>query len=163
MPTEQRLADVSLALEDPRDEAATEMIGELVAFLEELYPEDEEEEPAPWTMETVARDGVFVVARVEGMAAGCGGLTPLSATGAYEIVRMYVRPACRGRRIADRVLAELERVARARGVEVLMLRCGPRQPEALKLYERNGYVRRGVFAHHREHPTNVFYEKRLEP
>jgi putative acetyltransferase len=163
MGTAEPSAQVSLALEDPREAGATEMICELIAFLEQLYPEDEEEAPAPWTMETVARDGVFVVARVDGAAAGCGGLAPLAVPGALEIVRMYVRPDHRGRRIADRVLAELESLARARGVEALMLRCGPRQPEAMKLYERNGYVRRGVFAHHRAHPTNVFYEKRLEP
>ena len=152
---------VSLVLEDPRDPAGAALVAELIALLDGLYPEDAEEDPAPWTLETVARTGAFVVARVAGEAAGCGGLVPVAEPGALEIVRMYVRAGHRGRRIADRILAEIEIQARARGAKALMLRCGPRQPEALRFYERNGYTPRPVFAHHREHPTNLFYEKRL--
>lgn len=151
-------APLALALEEPHQPDSVALIAELVAFLDALYPEDAEEEPAPWTMDDVAP---FLVARVAGEAAGCGGLVPVAEPDALEIVRMYVRPGHRGRRIADQVLAELEAHARARGVGALLLRCGPRQPQALRLYERNGYRPRPVFAHHREHPTNLFYEKRL--
>lgn len=151
--------EVTLETADPRIGDGAALIGELVAFLEPLYPEDEEEAPAPWSLQQVKQ--AFVVARVAGVAAGCGGLAPCSEAGVMEIVRMYVRPNFRGRQLADRVLAELEEMARAKGVERLMLRCGPRQPAALRIYERNGYVRRGPFAYHRDHPTNIFYEKRL--
>jgi putative acetyltransferase len=150
---------VTLETADPRIGDGAALIGELVAFLEPLYPEDEEEAPAPWSLQQAEQ--AFVVARVAGVAAGCGGLVPCSEAGAMEIVRMYVRPRFRGRQLAARVLAELEEMARAKGAERLMLRCGPRQPDALRIYERNGYVRRGPFAYHRDHPTNIFYEKRL--
>jgi putative acetyltransferase len=153
--------DVSLSIEDPRQADGSALIAEMIAFIEHLYPEDADEAPARWTVLDVARRGVFIVARVDGGVAGCGGLAPMAIGGALEIVRMYVRPEDRGRRVADRILAELERLAIARGIGVLMLRCGPRQPEASRLYERNGYRRRGVFAHHRDHPTNLFYEKPL--
>ena len=153
--------DVSLSIEDPRDAAGAALIAEMVAFIGRLYPEDADEAEPPWTLEDIARQGCFIVARVGGAAAGCGGLAPVAADGALEIVRMYVRPGFRGRRVAGQILAELERLASARHVKMLMLRCGPRQPEALSLYERNGYTRRGVFAHHGDHPTNLFYEKRL--
>jgi putative acetyltransferase len=153
--------ELALAIEDPTGPDAAGLIAELVAFLTPLYPEDEDDPPAPWTADDVARERTFIVARVEGVAAGCGGLFPLPGAGAMEIIRMYVRPRYRGRQIADRVLAGLEALARERGAEVLMLRCGPRQPQAVRLYERNGYAVRPVFAHHREHPTNLFYEKRL--
>jgi putative acetyltransferase len=153
---------VTLALEDPRAPAGGALIAELKAFLDPLYPEDADEPPSPWTVEDVARTGAFVVARVAGEPAGCAGLVPVAEPGALEIVRMYVRPGHRGRRIADRLLAEIETQARAQGATALMLRCGPRQPQALRVYERNGYTPRPAFAHHREHPTNVFYGKRLE-
>ena len=153
--------EVALAIEDPTDGEPAALVAELVAFLSPLYPEDDEEAPPPWSAESMARAGTFVVARVGGAAAGCGGLATLPTADAMEIVRMYVRPGYRGQRIAGRVLAALEAMARDRGAEVLMLRCGPRQPEALRMYERNGYARRTAFAHHREHPTNVFYETRL--
>lgn len=153
--------EVSLTLEDPRAAAGAALIGELVAFIDALYPEDAEEPPSPWTVDDIAGVGAFVVARIDGDPAGCAGLVATAGPGALEIVRMYVRPGHRGRRIADRLLDELEAQARARDVAVLMLRCGPRQPDALRVYDRNGYARRPAFAHHREHPTNIFYEKRL--
>jgi hypothetical protein len=31
----------------------------------------------------------------------------------------------------------------------------------MRVYERNGFRRRAEFADHREHPTNVFYEKAI--
>ena len=154
--------EVSVAIEDPRAADGAALIAELIAFIEDLYPEDEDDPPTPWTVEDLARESSFLVARVGDAPAGCGGIAATAVPGAVEIVRMYVRPGFRGRRIADRVLAELETLARTRGVETLMLRCGPRQPDALRLYERNGYVRRAAFAQHREHPTNLFYEKRLK-
>jgi putative acetyltransferase len=153
--------DIHLSIEDPRDEAGATLIAEMKAFIAGLYPEDGDEPAPPWTVEDLALRGLFILARADGLPVGCGALAPMDVDGALEIVRMYVRPDYRGRRIADRVLADLERSATARGVRVLMLRCGPRQPGALKVYERNGYRRRGVFAHHRDHPTNLFYEKTL--
>lgn len=155
------MSDSTLALEDPHAAAGAALIGELVTFIDALYPEDADEPPSPWTVDDIARTGAFIVVRIKGEAAGCAGLVPTAEPGALEIVRMYVRPDHRGRRIADRLLAELEAQARARGAATLMLRCGPRQPDALRVYERNGYARRRAFAHHREHPTNLFYEKRL--
>jgi GNAT superfamily N-acetyltransferase len=152
---------LSVTLEDPREPDSAALVSELMDFLTDLYPEDVEDPPSPWTVDDLALRGIFVVARQGSRAAGCGGLAPLAVGGALEIVRMYVRPRFRGRRIAERILVELERRARERGVASLMLRCGPRQPEALRMYERNGYVRRPAFAQHRTHPTNIFYEKQL--
>lgn len=148
-----------LASEDPRAPDVADMLAELVAYLEDLYPEDEDDPPAPWTVDSLAALGAFLVARVDGQPAACGALAPMSDPATLEIVRMYVRPAFRSAGLADQTLAALEAEARARGAQTLLLRCGPRQPAALKVYERNGYARRGAFAHHREHETNVFLEK----
>ncbi|THD64572.1 GNAT family N-acetyltransferase, partial [Phenylobacterium sp.] len=142
---------VSIAAEDPTAGEAAGLIADLVGYLTALYPEDDEEGPPPWTVEDLARERTFLVARIGGEAAGCGGLTILPWPDAMEIVRMYVQPHRRGRRLAERLLIDLEALARERGVGVLMLRCGPRQPQALRVYERSGYVRRAAFAHHREH------------
>jgi putative acetyltransferase len=156
------MGEVSLAVEDPRDAPVAAMLGELITFIKDLYPEDEDDPPSPWTVDDLAREDTFVVARVDGAVAGCGGLVATNLPGAMEVVRRYVRPDHRGLRLGDRVLAELEALARRRGVERLVLRCGPRQPPALRLYERNGYTLRAAFAQHREHPTNLFYEKRVD-
>lgn len=156
------MPEVVLTRQDPRDPDAIELAAELSAFLTDLYPEDVDDPPSPWGAGDIVRAGTFIVACVDGEPAGCGGLTPVGLDGALEVIRMYVRPGHRGQRIADRILSELEAFARQQGVSRIVLRCGPRQPEALRVYERNGYVPRAVFAHHREHPTNVFYEKAIK-
>jgi GNAT superfamily N-acetyltransferase len=56
-----------------------------------------------------------------------------------EIKRMYVRPAARGRRVGRQILAVLEAEAQRLGVRSLVLETGPRQPEAIALYEHAGY------------------------
>lgn len=150
-----------LAAEDPRAPDVAAMLAELVAYIEDLYPEDADDLPAPWTHDSLAAFGAFLVARIDGRPAACGGLAQMADPATLEIVRMYVRPAHRGAGLADQILAALEAEARARDAHTLLLRCGPRQPAALRVYERNGYTPRSAFAQHREHETNVFLEKRL--
>jgi putative acetyltransferase len=152
---------LTLAPEDPRAPDVADMLAELAAYMDDLYPEDADDPPAPWTVDSLAAFGAFRVARVDGRPAACGGLAPMSDPATLEIVRMYVRPAFRSAGLADQILAALEAEARARGATTLLLRCGPRQPAALKLYARNGYTPRAAFAHHREHETNMFLEKGL--
>ncbi|MEZ5937119.1 MAG: GNAT family N-acetyltransferase [Hyphomonadaceae bacterium] len=148
-------------LEDPRSPDSATLLAGSEAFIAEVYPEDEDDAcPSPMG-DGIARDGSFAVARVDGAAAGCGALMPLADPGAREIVRMFVRPEFRGRRIADAVLAALEARARALGARTILLRCGPRQPVALCVYRRNGYVERGPFGRHTEHDLNIFLEKTI--
>ena len=155
------MSRVTLAAEDPRAPDVAAMLAELVAYIEDLYPEDADDPPAPWTHDSLAAFGAFLVARIDGHPAACGGLAPMADPATLEIVRMYVRSEHRGAGLADQILAGLEAEARARDAHTLLLRCGPRQPAALRVYQRNGYTPRGAFAHHREHETNVFLEKRL--
>jgi len=56
-----------------------------------------------------------------------------------EIKRMYAMPDSRGKGIATKVLTELERWAREMNSEKCILETGKRQPEAIRLYEKNGY------------------------
>ena len=151
--------DIAFEAADPRTGDGAVLTGELIAYVTELYPEDAEDPPSPWGPADLAR--AFLVARVEGEAAACGGLVDQAEPDVLEVVRMYVRPGFRGHGLAGRVLAELEAAARARGARRLRLRCGPRQPDALRLYAKAGYTPRGPFAQHREHPTNIFLEKAL--
>jgi putative acetyltransferase len=78
-----------------------------------------------------------------------------------ELKRMYVPPRHRGRGVARALLAVLEAEARAAGATALMLETGIRQPEALSLYEREGFVRCGPFGDYAEDPFSVFMQKPL--
>ena len=84
--------------------------------------------------------GAFLVARDGRRLVGCGGIEPLpDRPGTAELKRMFVTPQCRGRGIARRLLAALERAAADLGYRTLWLGTGERQPEALALYRSSGY------------------------
>lgn len=118
--------------------------------------DDSEPGPKP----TAADVAHFFVAYVDGMPAGCGGLRPLSSD-EHEIKRMYVTPAYRGSGISVAVLGALESTARERGVARLVLETGTLQPDAIRFYEREGYVRIPNFGTYADSPISVCYAKSL--
>jgi putative acetyltransferase len=156
------LSEVEIAEADPRSDEARVLVDEMNAFLTAVYPEDAFIGNVPSTPEGLATEGVFVLARLDGEAVGSGALMPVAGQdGVMEVKRMYVRDGLRGRRIGEHVLKRLEALAAARRVAKLVLLTGPRQPDALRLYERNGYSMRGPYGKLIEHPLNIFYEKTL--
>ena len=155
---------ITLAAEDPRSADAVALYDDMSDFLLRTYPEDEENGIFPTTTDELAKHGVLIIARVNGAAAGSGALmphAPVDGLLSLEVKRMLVRPEFRGRGIAGRVLDRLEEVARRREARKLVLMCGPRQPEALQLYERHGYSRRSAYGKHVEHSLSIFFEKHL--
>ncbi|MEO0761250.1 MAG: GNAT family N-acetyltransferase, partial [Pseudomonadota bacterium] len=72
---------------------------------------------------------------------------------------IYADPAWRRRGIATTVVAALEAIARAGGATVLRLETGLASPDALALYDRLGYRRRGPFGAYVENGSSVFMEK----
>ena len=118
----------------------------------------------PGTPPSAADVAVVLVARdAGGEAVGCGALRPLGV-GVAEIKRMYVVPAARGRGLSKLVLAGLEAAARDRGWTTLRLETGPRQPEAIALYEGAGYRRIAAFDPYTDDTDDsLFYERVLDP
>lgn len=150
---------IEIARERADSPDATALVAELEAYLIPMYPL---EAHYGYDVEKLLREDVaFFVIRVDGVAAGCGGVQ-LFGTDYGEIKRMYVRPAFRGQGLAKRMLAHLAAHVRERGVGLLRLETGIYQPEALGLYERYGFQRCGPFG---DYPAdgayNVFYELRL--
>jgi len=78
-----------------------------------------------------------------------------------EIKRMYVHPDARGQRIAERLLNSLEDALRSDGLRQALLETGHLQTQALRLYERTGYVRRGPFGGYPDNGLSVFMGKAL--
>ena len=138
---------------------ARQLIDALCAELQERYgtpasPFSPEEARGP--------RGAFIVARVADKAVGCGAFRPLDHTTA-EIKRMYVAPDGRRRGVARAVLRELERRALTIGYHTVRLETGIYQPEAIGLYESEGYQRIEPYGHHIGEEISVCYEKVLSP
>jgi len=80
-----------------------------------------------------------VVAYENAVPVGCGAIKQYEA-GIAEVKRMFVLPAYRGRGIAGKILAELELWAAELGYERCILETGKKQPEAIRLYQKSGYI-----------------------
>ncbi|HEV3017477.1 MAG TPA: GNAT family N-acetyltransferase [Burkholderiaceae bacterium] len=134
------------------------LIEELDAYQQALYP-PESNHLVP--VDALRRpDVVFLVAQLGSEVVGCGAL--VDQRGEYgELKRMYVRPSSRGMGVGVALLAALVAQARWRGLRLLRLETGIAQPEALRLYERAGFQRRGPFGAYRDDPLCLFLELEL--
>ncbi|UOY01494.1 GNAT family N-acetyltransferase [Blastococcus sp. PRF04-17] len=104
--------------------------------------------------------GIFLVAEVDGVPAGCGAWRALP-TGEAEIKRVYVAPAFRRRGLAALIVAALEDGAAAAGHASVILNTGDQQPEAIALYERLGYRSVPGYGIYACSPGAVFLGKEL--
>jgi putative acetyltransferase len=103
---------------------------------------------------------VVFAARHEQQLLGMGAA--LKYTDYAEIKRMYVPESLRGRGVGQSLLAALEGHVWAVGIDVMRLETGIKQPEALSLYRRAGYVECEPFGAYQADPLSVFMEKRLD-
>jgi putative acetyltransferase len=79
-----------------------------------------------------------VVAYENDLPVGCGAIKEYQPD-TMEIKRMYTMPDQRGKGIASQVLRELEIWASELSYTKCILETGKAQPEAIGLYEKNGY------------------------
>jgi GNAT superfamily N-acetyltransferase len=106
--------------------------------------------------------GIFLVAEVDGVPAGCGAWRALP-TGEAEIKRVYVEPAFRRRGLAALIVAALEQGAAQAGHGAVILNTGNQQPEALALYAALGYSPVPGYGVYACAPGAVFLGKDLPP
>lgn len=126
---------------------------------DEMIPSYPLESHHGYDPQKLIREGVaFFVLRVDGVAAGCGGVQ-VAGDGTGELKRMYTRPAYRGRGLAGAMLDHLIAHARTQGVTRLRLETGIYQGAALQLYERRGFARIPPFPPYQADPVSLFYEK----
>ena len=88
----------------------------------------------------------------------CGAIREFSPT-EMEVKRMYTLPESRGQGIATKVLAELEKWATKLSYQKCILETGLRQPDAIRLYEKNGYRRISNYGKYTGIENSVCFEK----
>lgn len=122
------------------DPVAAELVGRVQQEYVDRYGGPDEAPVDPG--EFVAPHGLFLVAEVAGVPAGCGAwrACPPGDPGTVEIKRVYVAPEFRRRGLAQLLVQALETSAAAAGHVRVVLNTGDRQPEALALYLGLGYV-----------------------
>jgi putative acetyltransferase len=122
---------------------ARALVSALNAEMSQRY-EDESESPAD-AAEFLPPYGVFLM--VDEVA--CGGLRLLEP-GIGEVKRMYVAPSHRGQGVSRLVLRALLDHARAVGLAEVWLETGVRQPEAISLYESEGFTPIAAYGFYKE-------------
>jgi putative acetyltransferase len=149
---------VVITAERPDSADAVELIAELDALLNPLYPPESRH---GYGVERLIAQGVaFFVLRENGAPAGCGGIQ-LFGTEYGELKRMYVRPRFRGLGYGKSLVDHLADYARTHGVDLLRLETGIHQQAAIRLYERLGFQRVAPFGVYVDSPNSVCYEKRI--
>jgi putative acetyltransferase len=91
---------------------------------------------------------------------GCGAIKELDRE-SMEIKRMYVAPEARNKGIASGILSELERWACELSYSKCILETGKRQPDAIRLYKKNGYLQIPNYGQYTGVENSVCFEKRL--
>ena len=110
--------------------------------------------------EFVPPAGLFLVAEVDGVPAGCGAWR-VHEPGVAEVKRVYVAPEFRRQGLAQLLMAALEQSAAAAGSRAVVLNSGFRQPEALALYAALGYTSASGYGVYADAPGAVFLGKQL--
>ena len=78
-----------------------------------------------------------------------------------EVKRMYTTPEARGKGIASEVLSELETWAEELSYEKCILETGKKQPEAIRLYQKNGYRLIPNYGQYQGVENSVCFEKEI--
>ncbi len=101
-----------------------------------------------------------VVAYHGSKAVACGAIKELEP-GVIEVKRMYTLPEFRGKGIGSIILAELEKWAVEMNFSTCRLETGKRMPEAIAMYNKNGYFSIPNYGQYAGKENSVCFEKRL--
>lgn len=93
-------------------------------------------------------------------AVACGAFKDLE-DGRAEVKRMYTLPEYRGKGIATRLLSHLEEWITELNYQSIVLETGKQQPDAIALYDKNGYERIPNYGQYQDQDNSVCFRKKL--
>jgi putative acetyltransferase len=101
-----------------------------------------------------------VIAYREELPVGCGCFKKFDDR-SVEIKRMFVRPEYRGQKIAASILQQLENWAIELNISVTVLETGIKQPDAIHLYGKSGYIVVENYGPYKGLPESICMQKNL--
>ncbi len=132
--------------------------GPLVYDREEAGIDLDEEVAKGPPADLVPPSGVLLLARVDGEAAGLGGVRYLD-TEIAEVKSMYVASAFRGTGLGRQILARLDEIALEHGCRAIRLDTSDYLTPAVSLYRSAGY--REVPAYNENPKADLWFERAL--
>lgn len=155
-------APIRITEDHPSSEVGAALVGAQWRELMRRYgvPEDRNVSDDLEADHLAPPDGVFLVGWADDLPVACGGVRHHDAT-TGEVKRMYVVPEHRGRGYARALLRALEDRARVLGYARMVLETGTMQPEAIALYESEGYVGIESYGFYAGAPDERCYGKEL--
>ena len=114
----------------------------------------------PWSENALSEeltnpDAVFLVAKNDGFVAGYCGC--INACGSFGITNICVHPSCRQQGIASALLDALKCNATEQDAFEITLEVRVSNENAIRLYEKNGFVNLGKRPRFYENPTEDAY------
>ncbi|WP_196895216.1 GNAT family N-acetyltransferase [Aureivirga marina] len=101
-----------------------------------------------------------VLAYENGNPLGCGAIKQYDSK-TMEIKRMFTKLESRGKGVASKILLELEKWAKELSFEKCILETGLKQPEAIALYEKQGYKVISNYGQYAEVENSRCFEKQI--
>lgn len=146
------MPELELRIVPPEHPDLADLIRRLDAELLERYPPEE-----VFLLDFQApsiRQVVFVVGYLAGVPVACGAFKPLDK-GCAELKRFFVHKAVRRQGAASRLLGFLEQAAQKSGYSLMRLETGTGQPEAIRFYERQGYLPIEKYGEYADCPSSL--------
>ncbi len=142
---------------DPRDPGPRALLEASHALMREMF---DPEENYFLDIEELCTPGIrFFAAREGEVTLGTGALALKEGYG--EVKSMFTAEAARGRGVAAALLRALEDEARSFDLPLLRLETGDPLNAAVRLYERAGFIRCGIFGDYQPNSSSVYMEKPL--
>jgi len=99
-----------------------------------------------------------VVVYLDDKPVGCGAFKPFDAE-SIEVKRMFVSETARNQKVATQILTMLEVWAKELGYKKSVLETGKRQPEAIALYKKSGYIITANYGQYIGIDNSICFEK----
>lgn len=142
---------------NPRDDGPLALLEASHALMRAMFPP---EENYFLEVDALCGDDIrFFAARENRQTLGVGALAIMHEYG--EVKSMFTAPEARGKGVAAALLRQIEDAARDEGIDTLRLETGDPLDAAVRLYERFGFRRCGIFGEYTPNSSSVYMEKTL--